>query len=139
MRRALVSQQHLVELEAAFCARAVFEEITHGHVRPELWYRWFLCERHGGAPLLDPRMPAGQIAYWDGEDIVVDAHAALAEIAAALPEELAHRLCSAETARFEPLNWKLRHAPAMERAEFQEMVGQRVAALFDAARRNPLF
>ncbi len=78
-------------------------------------------------------MRRGQVAYWDGEDILVDGRAPIAEIAAALPEELAHRLCSRETPRFEPMNGCLRYAYAVERAVFQEMVGQRVAALFAAA------
>ncbi len=108
----------------------MFLELTGGRPRPENWYVWHLCERHGGEPLLDGIMPPGQIAYWDGEDIVIDACADLADIFAALPEELAHRLSSRETPRFEPLNHELRHAAALTREDFQELVGQRVAALF---------
>jgi hypothetical protein len=122
-----------VEREAAHCAGTIFREITGGRPRPEDWYRWFLCERHGGPPLIDVQMPPGQIAYWDGEDIVIDGRASIAEIAAALPEELAHRLSSPETPRFETLNDALRHAPSVGRAAFQEMVGQQVAALFEIA------
>lgn len=127
-------QKRLIEREAVLCALAMFREIAGPHgPRPEAWYRWYLCERHGGPPLVDGRMPPGQLAYWDGEDIVVDSRAAIADIAAALPEELAHRLCSRETPRFEPLNALLRHAPQIGREAFQEMVGQRVAALFAAS------
>jgi hypothetical protein len=124
-----------LEQEAETCAGAMFREITNGRSRPEAWYRWYLCERHGGEPLVDEQMPPGQIAYWDGEDIVVDGRAAIPEVARALPEELAHRLSSYETPRFEPLNYILRHAHHIERRAFQEMVGQRVAALFAAAQR----
>ena len=116
--------------EAETCAVEMFLELTGGAPRPELWYRWFLCERHGGAPLVDPLMPSGQIAYWDGEDIIVDGRAPIAEVVKALPEELAHRLSSRETARFERLNALLRSARTIERSAFQEMVGQRVAELF---------
>ena len=120
----------LAEREAADCARTMFLELTGGRPRPENGYIWHLCERHGGEPLLDGVMPPGQIAYWDGEDIVIDARADLAEIFAALPEELAHRLSSRETPRFEPLNYELRHAFVLAREEFQELVGQQVAVLF---------
>ena len=119
-----------VEREADWCAWIMFQELTGGKPRPELWYCWYLCERHGGAPLVDRRMSKGQIAYWDGDDIVLDSSAPLHEIIAALPEELAHRLSSRETPRFEPLNYFLRHAPVVDRSTFQEMVGQRVAELF---------
>jgi hypothetical protein len=125
-----------LEQEADTCAGAMFREITNGRSRPEAWYRWYLCERHGGSPLVDGKMPRGQIAYWDGEDIVVDGQAAIPELAKALPEELAHRLSSRETPRFEPLNYLLRHAHRIERRAFQEMVGQRVAALFAAAQQT---
>ena len=125
----------LAAQEAERCAMAMLLELTGGRPRPEGWYAWHLCERHGGAPLLDAAMPAGQIAYWDGEDIVIDAWANLAEIVAALPEELAHRLSSRETPRFEPLNDELRYAAFLTREDFQELVGQRFAALF-AAHRN---
>jgi hypothetical protein len=128
------SYRQRIEREAAYCAGLLFQEITGGRPRPEAWYRWALCERHGGPPLVDEQMPPGQVAYWDGEDILVDGRAPIAEVAAALPEELAHRLSSRETPRFERLNCRLRHAPAVGREVFQEMVGQRVAALFAAAR-----
>ncbi len=121
----------LVAYEAEMCARAVFYELTHGTKHRECWYRWYLCERHGGAPILHPKMPPRQIAYWDGEDIVVDAYAPMNEICAALPEELTHRLSSRETPRFENLNYSLRYASSVPRDDFQEMVGQRVAELFD--------
>jgi len=119
-----------IDFEIEECARRMFLELTGGAPRPEFWYRWYLCERHGGAPLIDPSMPARQVAYWDGDDIVIAARAPLHEIFDALPEELAHRLCGAEATRFEPLNHDLRHAPNVGRAEFQERVGQRVAQLF---------
>lgn len=112
------------------CARRMFLELTGGAPRPELWYRWYLCERHGGPPLIDPCMQPRQVAYWDGEDIVIAARAPLREIFDALPEELAHRLSGSEAARFEPLNYDLLHAPKADRADFQERVGQRVAELF---------
>jgi hypothetical protein len=124
--------RHHVEQEAERCARALFYELTGGHPRQELWYRWYLCERHGGPPLLDPKMHPRQIAYWDGEDIVIAPKAPLEEIAAALPEELAHRLTSPETPRCEPMNHTLRYAHTVSREMFHEMVGQRVAALFEA-------
>ncbi len=123
-----------VEQEAHDCALRMFLELTGGRPRPENWYVWFLCERHGGSPLLDPCMIPGQIAYWDGEDIVVDGSALLETVVAALPEELAHRLASHESPRFEPLNYRLRSAHAVTRTEFQEMVGQRVAELFASKR-----
>ena len=119
-----------VEREADECAGLVYNELTGGRKRREPWYPWFLCERHGGEPLVDARMPRGQIAYWDGEDIVVDACAEHEEVFAALPEELAHRLTSRETPRFEFANYRLKWAWNVDRATFQEMVGQRVAALF---------
>jgi hypothetical protein len=133
MRETDALEKHLVEREVAYCAGLMFQEITGGRLRPQAWYRWYLCERHGGPPLVDGQMRRGQVACWDGEDILVDGHAPIAEIAAALPEELAHRLSSRETPRFEPLNYRLHHAPAIGREAFQEMVGQRVAALFAAA------
>ena len=120
--------------EAESCAQTLFHEITGGRLRPEAWYVWYLCERHGGRPLIDFAMIPGQIAYWDGEDIVLDGYAPLAEIIAALPEELAHRLSSRETPRFEPLNHSLHYAHTVTREAFQEMVGQRVSELFEAAR-----
>ena len=120
----------LVEREADECAGMVYLELTGGKTRGEEWYLWFLCERHGGEPLVDGSMPRGQVAYWDGEDIVVDGRAASEEVIAALPEELTHRLTSRETPRFEPANHRLRWAPSVDRETFQEMVGQRVAALF---------
>jgi hypothetical protein len=120
----------LVEREADECAGMVYLELTGGKTRGEEWYLWFLCERHGGEPLVDGAMPRGQIAYWDGEDIVVDARARSDEVIAALPEELTHRLTSRETPRFEPANHRLRWARLVGREIFQEMVGQRVAALF---------
>lgn len=123
-----------VEWEADYCAEVMFQEITGGQPRAEAWYGWFLCERHGGPPLIDPYMPPAQIACWDGEDILIASGAPLAEIVAALPEELAHRLSSRETARFEFLNYTLQHALTVSRAVFQEMVGQRVAARFAAHR-----
>ncbi|HZO87745.1 MAG TPA: hypothetical protein VFB38_05340 [Chthonomonadaceae bacterium] len=129
-------RKHLVEREAAYCAERMVQEITGGRLRPEAWYRWYLCERHGGPPLLDAGMPRGQVAYWDGEDIVLDACAAITDIAAALPEELTHRLSSRETPRFEWLNSHLKHAHSVGREVFQEMVGQRVAALFSALLRS---
>jgi hypothetical protein len=95
----------LVEQEADECAGMVYLELTGGKVRGEEWYLWFLCERHGGEPLVDGAMPRGQVAYWDGEDIVVDGRA-------------------------RPANHRLRWAPSVDRATVQEMVGQRVAALF---------
>lgn len=119
-----------VEREIEECARQMFLEITQGAPRAEAWYRWYLCERHGGAPLIDPFMQARQVAYWDGKDIVIAARAPIEEIVAALPEELAHRLSSIEAPRFEPLNYILKHAPQVGRADFQERVGQRVAQLF---------
>ena len=121
----------LVAYEAEQCARAVFHELTHGTPRRECWYRWYLCERHGGAPIPDPYMPPKQVAYWDGEDIVVATNAPMSEICKALPEELTHRLSSRETPRFENLNYSLRYAASVPRDDFQEMVGQRVAELFD--------
>ena len=123
----------LVEREADECAGMVYLELTGGKTRGEEWYLWLLCERHGGEPLIDAAMPQGQIAYWDGEDIVVDARAPSDEVIAALPEELTHRLTSRETPRFEPANHRLRWAPSVDRETFQEMVGQRVAALFSRA------
>jgi len=126
----------LVEQEADECAGMVYLELTRGRMRREEWYLWFLCERHGGEPLVDGTMPHGQIAYWDGEDIVVDGRAPSDEVVAALPEELTHRLTSRETPRFEPANHRLRWAPFVDRATFQEMVGQRVAALFLSASRT---
>jgi hypothetical protein len=119
-----------VDREVDNCARCMFLELTGGTPRSEYWYRWYLCERHGGPPLVDPFMAARQVAYWDGEDIVIAATAPLAEILNALPEELAHRLSGAEASRFEPLNYWLRHVANVGRAEFQERVGQRVAELF---------
>jgi hypothetical protein len=136
MKRERCSLKRRIEVEVAACAWHIFQEITGGRPRPEAWYRWYLCERHGGPPLIDWQMPPRQIAYWDGEDIVVDGRASIAELAAALPEELAHRLASAETARFEPLNFGLRGALQVGRAEFQERVGQRVAMLFAAAQQE---
>lgn len=126
-----------VEWEADYCADLMFQEITGGKLRPEAWYVWYLCERHGGPPLLDPSLPPAQIACWDGEDILIAVHASLFEIIAALPEELAHRLSSRETARFEFLNYTLQHALSIPRADFQEMVGQRVAARFAAHHNLP--
>lgn len=120
----------MLQMEIDACAHAVFHELTGGRARNDPWYCWFLCERHGGPPLIDPAMPARQIAYWDGEDIVVAARASLEEVALALPEELTHRLSGANSCRFEPMNFSLRYALAMERTEFQERVGQRVAELF---------
>jgi hypothetical protein len=125
-----VLEPRLVAQEADECAGMVYNELTGGRARSERWYIWFLCERHGGEPLLDACMPQGQIAYWDGEDIVVDAFAPSEEILAALPEELTHRLSSRETSRFEHANYRLRYACLVDRATFQEMVGQRVAAMF---------
>ena len=119
-----------LEREVEDCARRMFLELTGGAPRPEMWYRWYLCERHGGAPLIDPYVAPRQVAYWDGDDIVIAARAPLQEILNALPEELAHRLSGAEATRFEPMNYYLRHAPAVGRTEFQERVGQRVAELF---------
>ena len=108
----------------------MFLELTQGEPRAEAWYRWYLCERHGGPPLLDPIMTPRQVAYWDGADIVIATQAPLEEILKALPEELAHRLSGADAPRFEPMNYTLRHASRVGRAEFQERVGQRVAELF---------
>jgi hypothetical protein len=120
----------LVEREADECAGVVYHELTGGKRRREKWFPWFLCERHGGEPLVARDMPRGQIAYWDGEDIVVDAEASSEDVLAALPEELTHRLTSRETSRFEPVNYRLKYCSGVDRATFHEMVGQRVAALF---------
>jgi hypothetical protein len=135
MSEGIAVNLELIEREADECAGMVYLELTGGKTRAEAWYPWFLCERHGGEPLVDGAMPHGQIAYWDGEDIVVDATAPSDEVTAALPEELTHRLTSRETPRFEPANHRLRWAPSVDRATFQEMVGQRVAALFMQASR----
>ena len=124
------SMEH-VDREIEDCARRMFLELTGGTPRREFWYRWYLCERHGGPPLIDPFMPPRQVAYWDGDDIVIAAQAPLQEIYNAIPEELAHRLSGADAARFEPMNYDLRHAPSLDRVEFQERVGQRVAELFN--------
>lgn len=134
MRHEAVRRKQRIEQEAEYCASEMFRELTGGSPRAEFWYRWTLCERHGGAPLVDFAMTKGQIAYWDGEDILVDGRAPIALIAAALPEELAHRLSSAETPRFERLNHTLHQARDMRRADFQEMVGQRVAQMFETLR-----
>jgi hypothetical protein len=128
------SEKRRVEREADHCADMMFHELTAGSPRPEAWYVWYLCERHGGPPLLAPEMPVAQVACWDGEDILIAARAPIAEIIAALPEELAHRLSSRETPRFEPMNYTLLYAHIVPRADFQEMVGQRVAARFAAFR-----
>lgn len=120
--------------EAEECASLVYLELTGGRERREAWYLWFLCERHGGAPLIDANMPDGQVAYWDGEDIVVDAMAPQDEIVAALPEELTHRLTSRDAQRFELANYMLTCSCRVDRSVFQEMVGQRVAALFHRAK-----
>ncbi len=125
-----------VAYEAELCAHAVFHELTKGMPRSECWYRWYLCERHGCTPLFDPKIPPRQIAYWDGEDIILDPKAPISEICAALPEELTHRVSSRDTARFEYLNNNLRHANSIPRDDFQEMVGQRVAELFDEYGRS---
>jgi hypothetical protein len=130
MPRRAQSCLFLIDREVEDCARRVFVELTRGRPRSEPWYCWYLCERHGGPPLIAPSVSPRQVAYWDGEDIVVAARAPMNEIVRALPEELAHRLSGSDTARFEPLNHLLQHAPAMGRAEFQERVGQRVAELY---------
>jgi hypothetical protein len=130
MRNALSAVPGDINGEVEECARHVFLELTRGTPRPEPWYRWYLCERHGGAPLIDPCIPPQQVAYWDGDDIMIAAGAPLPAIIDALPEELAHRLSGTDAARFEPLNYLLRQAPALARSEFQERVGQRVAQLF---------
>ena len=124
-----------VQREIELCAHSVFLELTRGRIRNDLWYGWFLCERHGGQPLIDPMMHPKQVAYWDGEDIVVAGKASIREIALALPEELAHRLSGADSCRFEPMNFSLRYSLNVARNEFQERVGQRVAELF-AQRRS---
>jgi len=121
---------HGVDLDVEDCARQMYLELTQGAPRAEAWYRWYLCERHGGPPLIDASLSSRQVAYWDGEDIVIAATAPIQEILDALPEELAHRLSGADAPRFEPLNYTLRHARTVPRAEFQEKVGQRVAQLF---------
>jgi len=115
------------------CAKRVFFELTRGAPRTEPWYPWYLCERHGGAPLVDPAVPPRQVAFWDGDDIVVAADAPVPAIIDALPEELAHRLSGVDALRFEPLNYLLQRAPALNRSDFQERVGQRVAQLFARA------
>ncbi|HZP84131.1 MAG TPA: hypothetical protein VFB21_20990 [Chthonomonadaceae bacterium] len=130
------ARKRLAEREAARCARVVFREIIGRLPRPEAWYVWYLCERHGGPPLVDDQMPPNQIAYWDGEDIVIDGRASIADLVAAMPEELTHRLTSRETPRFERMNYGLQHAHEVGREVFQEMVGQRVAALFAQARER---
>lgn len=122
-----------IDREIDECARQMYIELTAGAPRSEPWYRWFLCERHGGPPLVDPMVTARQVAYWDGDDIVIAARAPIEEVIAALPEELAHRLSGVDAARFEPMNYTLRHAAAVSRAEFQERVGQRVAQFFGPA------
>ena len=121
--------------EVEECAHGVFLELTRGAPRTEPWYGWYLCERHGGVPLLDPDMPTRQVAYWDGSDIVVASRAARQEIGAALPEELAHRLTSSSALRFELMNYRLRYARFLDRADFHERVGQRVAELFAESAR----
>jgi hypothetical protein len=127
-----------VDREIEDCARRMFIELTRGAPRRDLWYGWYLCERHGGPPLIDPWIPAKQVAYWDGEDIVIAAKAPIREIVDALPEELAHRLASAGAARFETMNYLLRYSRALDRTEFQERVGQRVAQLFAEGRARAL-
>ena len=119
-----------IAIEVERCALAIFDELAGGSSRREAWYPWYLCERHGGAPLVADCLPKGQIAYWDGDDIVIDASAPLMEIIAALPEELTHRLSSAHSERFERLNEALPFSRSLVRADFQERVGQRVAELF---------
>jgi hypothetical protein len=116
--------------EVEECARRIFFELTRGAPRTEPWYPWYLCERHGGPPLLAPGVPARQVAYWDGDDIVIAVGAPTPAIIDALPEELAHRLTGVDAARFEPLNYLLKRAPALNRSDFQEKVGQRLAQLF---------
>jgi hypothetical protein len=123
-----------VVAEAERCAQAVFHELTGGAPRSECWYRFYLCDRHGGAPLFDPNMHSRQIAYWDGEDIILDPKAPPCDLCSALPEELTHRLSSREYPRFEYLNFALRYAGLVPRHDFQEMVGQRVAQLFDESK-----
>ncbi|HLJ57975.1 MAG TPA: hypothetical protein VKT77_23250 [Chthonomonadaceae bacterium] len=133
MSSAAAVSPHGVEVEIDECARLMFVELTAGAPRSEAWYRWYLCERHGGPPLLDPFAPPRQVAYWDGDDIVIASRAPVEAVANALPEELAHRLSGVDALRFESMNYRLRHATRLSRAEFQERVGQRVAQLFDEA------
>ncbi len=130
MSRPCDGRRRRLQLEVEDCARRMFVELTGGAPRREFWYSWYLCERHGGTPLVDPSLPAGQVAYWDGVDIVVAGEAPIPEIVRALPEELAHRLSGAAASRFEPMNYFLLDASQLDRTEFQERVGQRVAELF---------
>ena len=122
-----------IELEVEECADTILLDLTEGKARREGWHLWYLCERHGGAPLIASSLPRGQIAFWDGEDIIVDGSAPLSEVIAALPEELTHRLCYASE-RFETLNYQLQYAREMPRNELQELVGQRVAAIYGKRR-----
>ena len=118
-----------IELEVEECADTILLDLTEGKFRREGWHVWYLCEKYGGAPLIARSLQPGQIAFWDGEDIIVDGSAPFSEVIAALPEELAHRLCYASE-RFETLNYQLRYAREMPRNELQELVGQRVAAIY---------
>ena len=118
-----------IELEVEECADTILLDLIGRKVRRENWHLWYLCERHGGAPLIASSLQLGQIAFWDGEDIIVDGGAPFSEVIAALPEELTHRLCYASE-RFETLNYQLQYAREMPRNELQELVGQRVAAIY---------
>ena len=128
-----MSDNAKVQNEVEECAHLMMQELTGGKIRPEDWHLWYLCERHGGAPVIAKALPAGQIAYWDGEDIVLDGGAPLADLLDALPEELAHRL-SYDSARFESLNYALLHSHALQRSDFQERLGQCIAELWQARR-----
>ena len=111
----------------------MMQELTCGEMRLEGWHLWYLCERHGGAPVIANSLPPGQVAFWDGEDIVLDGSASIPDLLEALPEELAHRL-SYDSARFESLNYRIPHSLSLQRADFQERVGQRMAELWHAQR-----
>ena len=132
MQRSVTLKQK-IDLEVKMCADSILRELTGGKVRPEAWRVWFLCEKHGGAPVIARNLPSGQVAFWDGEDIVVDGAASLKDVIAALPEELTHRLGYASE-RFETLNYELQHSQRLPRTELQELVGQRVASLYEAKR-----
>ena len=112
------------------CAQEIYRDLAGAKAQWRFTELIALCEKHGGAPLLDPAMPVRQFACWDGEDILLSPYGTPSLYREAIPHELVHRL--ADTPRWSYLNdciegWRY------DRAAFVEAVAHKVGKMFRGA------
>jgi hypothetical protein len=86
----------------------------------------YLCEQHGGTPLIDPVIPADRGGRCVGGEIILSPHCSLSDYQEIIPHELVHRL--ADEPRWEGLN-RLTPWPAPNRLAYLEEVATRVGLM----------